>query len=80
MKSKSKFETAGSEEKSKSGNQSHDTMLRMIELNLSGETKRWNSGDNIILGFINIKKLDADLKDSSINLANKPSLKQTKNL
>jgi hypothetical protein len=80
MKSKSKsatkVETAGSEEKSKSGNQSQDVILRMIELN-SGEAKRWNAGDNILLGFINIKKLEADLKDSSINLADEPFLKQT---
>jgi hypothetical protein len=81
MKSKSKFatkiETAG-EEKSKSGIESQDVILRMIGLNSSGEAKRWNAGDNILLGFINIKKLEADLKDSSINLANEPFLKQTK--
>jgi hypothetical protein len=49
----------------------------MIELNSSGEAKRWNNGDNIILGFINIQKFDADFKDSSINFEDEPFLKQT---
>jgi hypothetical protein len=49
----------------------------MIELNSLGEAKSWNSVDNILLGFINIKKLETDLKDSSISLADEPFLNQT---
>jgi hypothetical protein len=82
VKSKSKVQTAtkvatdSGEEKSKFGIPIQDVITRMIHLNSSRETNRWNSGDNIILGFINIKKLEADLKDSSINIAKEPFLNQ----
>jgi hypothetical protein len=62
-KSATKVETAGSDEKPKFGNESQDVILRMIELNSSEEAKRWNL-------------LEADLKDSAINLAGESFLKQ----
>jgi hypothetical protein len=53
-----------------------DVINSMIQLNSSRETNRWNSRDNIILGFNNIKNLEVDLKDSSIYLADEPFNKQ----
>jgi hypothetical protein len=81
-KSATKVDTAGSEEKPKSGNESQDVILRMIELNSSGDAKRWNSGDNITFGFINIRKIEAVLKiPRSILLVNRSSSKPSqKNL
>lgn len=55
-----------------------EILHRMIQVSSTREPARWDVGDNIFLGFLNIKKLDDEISDSSINPGDEPFLKETK--